>query len=87
MSLFSGSSWKWTFRFRFLLLGGAAIVVGVVSALLHVLFGEGSVAGVVFFFLAALCIYPLFMTGVVGAVVSYVIERRRHHEPPATPVT
>jgi hypothetical protein len=83
MSLYSGSPWKWTLRF--LLLSGAALVVGVVSALLHPLFGDASAAGGVFFIIAVLSSY-VFLAGVIGAVVCYVRERRGHRAPPAKPV-
>ena len=84
MSLFSKSPWKWTLRF--LLLSGAAVLVFIVSVLLHGVFGDASAAGAFFFIIAVMLCPSAFLVGVIGAVVSFIRERRGHHAPPAARV-
>jgi hypothetical protein len=76
----------WRTSRRFLLLTGASVLVLVASTVLSNVFGDGSAAGGVFFFIALFFCPAGLLVGIIGAVVTVVTSRRAHHVPPASPV-
>jgi hypothetical protein len=76
----------WRTSRRFLLLTGASVLMFAVSTVLSNVFGDGSVAGGVFFFIAIWLCPAGLLVGIIGALGTFVTSRRAHHLPPASPV-
>jgi hypothetical protein len=79
----SRSRWMWTLRF--LLLGGASVLVFLACVYLGGVYGDASTIGAIAGAIAFLCVAG-FAVGIIGAVVSFVMAMRGRPSPPAKPV-
>ena len=78
----------WRAPKRYLLLIGASMLMFVASTVLSNVFGDGSAAGGVFFFIAIWLCPAGLLVGVIGTVTTFVASRREHRQqvPPGSRV-
>jgi hypothetical protein len=80
--------YPWRTPKRYLLLIGASVLMFIASTVLSNVFGDGSAAGGLFFFIAIWLCPAGLLVGIIGTVTTFITSRREHqqHVPPGSRV-